>query len=322
MFLEFYRLREQPFTETPDPRYLYLSATHREALASLAYGITTARGFLALVADPGMGKTTLLYHLLDWLRHSARTAFLFQTQCGSRELLYHLLAELGIDAEKKEIGWMHEQLKQVLITESGQNRRLVVFIDEAHNLRRSVLETIRLLSDFENPRFKLLQVVLSGQPQLADKLARPELAQLRQRISILSCLRRFSPSQTDAYICHRLALAGSDGRQLFTPEARVKIADWSNGIPRNINNLCFNAMSLAFAMGKRAVDVAVMEEVKRDLDVILARTDLRGSSQSGPRMDSQEPSSLSASADDGSSASEAPRSNGDGSRPRRWFPVH
>jgi type II secretory pathway predicted ATPase ExeA len=276
MFLDFYKLREQPFGETPDSRYLYLSATHREALASLAYGIQTGRGFLALVAYPGMGKTTLLFHLLEWLRNSARTVFLFQTQCGSRDLLHYLLADLGIDAQTKGYAWMQERLKEVLITEAEAGRRLVVFIDEAQNLRESVLETVRLLSDFENPRSKLIQIVLAGQPQLADKLARPELAQLRQRMSILTHLHPFTPAETEAYISHRLSLAGSDRRQLFTPEARAMIANSSQGIPRNINNLCFNALTLGFAMRKREVDSTIVEEVANDLDVSLAVRGRRG----------------------------------------------
>src|SRR5262245_27218376 len=113
MLVDLYKLREQPFGETPDPRYLYLSPNHREAVASLAYGIEARRGFQVLVADPGMGKTTLLFHLLEWLRGSARTAFLFQTQCNSRELLSHLLCDLGIASTGKELGWMHEQLKKI-----------------------------------------------------------------------------------------------------------------------------------------------------------------------------------------------------------------
>jgi general secretion pathway protein A len=267
MFLDFYKLREQPFSDTPDPRYVYLSLTHREAIASLAYGIEAGRGFLVLVAEPGMGKTTLLFHLLEWLRKSARTAFLFQTQCGSRALLRYLLADLGIDAQGKELAWMHEQLKEVLISEAGVGRRLVIFIDEAQNLRESVLETVRLLSNFENSRSKLIQIILAGQPQLADTLARPAMAQLRQRVSILSRLSPFTLSETEAYINHRLSVAGSEGRQLFTPEARARIADWSRGVPRNINNLCFNALSLGYALGRKEIGCSLVQEAANDLEV-------------------------------------------------------
>src|SRR5438105_8537841 len=225
MFLDFYRIREQPFGETPDPRYLYLSSTHREAIASLVYGLDSGRGFLVLVAEPGMGKTTLVFHLLEWLRESARTVFLFQTQCGSHGLLCNVLADLGINAEGKGLSWMHERLKELLINEASVGKRLVVFIDEAQNLSESALETVRLLSDFENPRSKLIQIVLIGQPELADKLALPAMAQLRQRVSILARLGPFEASETESYINHRLSVAGSADQQLLTPEARPLIAD-------------------------------------------------------------------------------------------------
>jgi TonB family protein len=267
MFVDFYKLREQPFSDTPDPRFLYLSLTHREALASLCYGIHAGRGFLALIAEPGMGKTTLLFQLLEHLRSSARTAFLFQTQCDSRELLSYLLADLGIDSQEKDLARMHDQLKRVLISEARVGKRVVVFIDEAHNLSDSALETVRLLSDFETPRSKLMQIVLAGQPQLADKLARPTLAQLRQRISILSRLRPFTPAETDAYVNHRLQVAGHEGSQLFTPEARAMIATWSEGIPRKINNLCFSALSLGYALGEKVIDSSLMIEVANDLEI-------------------------------------------------------
>jgi TonB family protein len=279
MFLDFYKLREQPFGETPDPRYLYLSPTHREAIASLAYGIKTGRGFLALVSEPGMGKTTVLFHLLECLRESASTAFLFQTQCNSRDLLCYLLADLGIDTHGRELAWIHEQLNKLLIREASIGRRVVVFIDEAHNLSESTFESIRLLSDFENPSSKLIQIVLAGQPQLADKLARPELAQLRQRVSILSRISPFTSSETDAYIDHRLGIAGSKGRKLFTCEARAMIAAWSQGVPRNINTLCFNALSLGYAMGKNVVDLPIVREATKDLELSPLATGPRDSQQ-------------------------------------------
>jgi TonB family protein len=267
MFLEFYKLREQPFSDTPDPRYVYLSQTHREALASLFYGIDAGRGFLALIAEPGMGKTTLLFHLLELLRSSARTAFLFQTQCDSRELLRYLLADLEIDTRGKDLAWMHERLKEVLIGEARAGKHFVVFIDEAQNLSDSALETVRLLSNFETPRSKLMQIVLAGQPQLADKLARPELRQLCQRISILSQLGPLTRTETSVYIDHRLHTAGYKGGHLFTPEALVMIAAWSEGVPRKINNLCFNALTLGYALGQKEIDSSVVREAVNDLEV-------------------------------------------------------
>jgi TonB family protein len=267
MFLEFYKLREQPFSETPDPRYVYLGRAHREALASLFYGIETGRGFLALIAEPGMGKTTLVFHLLERLRGSTRTAFLFQTQCDSRELLRYLLADLEIDTQEKDLAWMHERLKEVLISEARAGRHFVVFIDEAQNLSDSALETVRLLSNFETPRSKLIQIVLAGQPQLADKLARPELRQLCQRISIVSRLGPLIGAETSVYIDHRLQTAGYKHGHLFTPEARVMIAAWSQGVPRKINNLCFNALTLGYALGRKEIDCPLVQEAANDLEM-------------------------------------------------------
>ncbi len=266
MFLEFFGMREQPFGVTPDPRFLYLSPMHREALASLYYGIESGRGFLSMIARPGMGKTTLLFQLLEEFRNAARTAFLFQTQCDSRDFIRFLLAELGIDTKEQDRVKMHEEFNAVLLREMKAGKRFVVVIDEAQNLDDSVLETVRLLSNFETPRAKLMQIILAGQPELADKLARPNLSQLRQRISIVSRLDPLSPLYVHEYIQHRLRLAGYKGPRLFLPEAENVIIERSEGIPRTINNLCFNALSLAYALGKRQVDRSLVEEISGDLD--------------------------------------------------------
>jgi general secretion pathway protein A len=266
MFLDYYKLKEQPFGVTPDPRYLYLSPTHCEALASLYCGVEADRGFVALIAQPGMGKTTLLLQLLERLRKSACVAFLFQTQCGSQEFLRYLLAEMGIETCGHDVVQMHKQLNDALVRLKHAGRRFVLVIDEAQNLDDSVLETVRLLSDFETPTAKLMQIILSGQPQLATKLAGASLLQFRQRIAILSRLEPFGPEETDQYINHRLHVAGYEGGPLFTSEARTMIAARSGGIPRNINNLCFNALALACAMGRKKVDGRIVLEVASDLD--------------------------------------------------------
>src|SRR6202040_2817601 len=171
MFLDFYKLREQPFGVTPDPRYLYFSPGHREALASLFHGIETGRGFLSLVAEPGMGKTTLLFQLLQRWKGYIHSAFLFQTQCDSRELIRYLLDDLGLKSSGDDIVRMHSELNEFLYRETKAGRRVVVFIDEAQNLSDTVLETVRLLSDFEAPDKKLLQIILAGQPELEERLA-------------------------------------------------------------------------------------------------------------------------------------------------------
>jgi TonB family protein len=268
MFLEFFNLREEPFGVTPDPRYLYLSPTHREALASLLYGIRSGRGFMTLIAQPGMGKTSLLFCLLERLRNSSRTAFVFQTQCNSQELLRHLLADLGIETTSQDVVEMHLLLNKALIAEAGNGRRVVVIIDEAQNLSDDALESVRLLSNFETSSAKLIHLILAGQPALADKLVRPSMAQLRQRLSIMAHLEPFTPAETDQYIHHRLWVSGHNGKkEPFNAEARALIAAFSEGIPRNINNLCFNALSLGFAMQTGTIDGAIVREVLADTDI-------------------------------------------------------
>ncbi|MFB3916887.1 MAG: AAA family ATPase [Terriglobales bacterium] len=275
MFLKFYGLREQPFGVTPNPRFLYQSPTHREALASLVYAIENDLGFTALVAEPGMGKTTLLFHVLELFRDSAQTAFVFHTQCTSNELLRYLLADLGVTTADTDPVVLHEEFKQVLLRESRQGRRVLIVIDEAQNLKPSVLETIRLLSDFETPEFKLLHIILSGQPALAGLLARPELCQLTQRVTILNRLTPFTMEETRQYIEHRLYIAGCVTPALFTREAYESIARITGGVPREINRLCFNALSLGCALQKRTIDAAIVAEVDSDLDLnpLLKRRD-------------------------------------------------
>jgi type II secretory pathway predicted ATPase ExeA len=267
MVNQFFGLREQPFGVTPDPRYLYLGPGHREALASLVYGIEENRGFLALIAQPGMGKTTLLVHLLEKFRQSARTAFLFQTQCNSRELLRFLLAELGIEGKENDLVRMHDQFNRFLMEQSVANKRVIVVIDEAQNLEPTVLETVRLLSNFETPRAKLLQIILAGQPELATKLGSPSLRQFRQRIASFNGLKPLSPQEVARFIDHRLKVARYQGPPLFTEEAKAMIAERSEGIPRNINSLCFGALSLACGLHRKTIDTEIVHEVFGDYDL-------------------------------------------------------
>jgi general secretion pathway protein A len=269
MVLNYYKLAEQPFGVTPDPRYLFLSETHREAMASALYGVRTGRGFTALIALPGMGKTTLLFDFLHKTRDEARTVFLFQSQCNPQDFLRSLLADLGIDDEGGDNLRMHRKLNECLLSESGRGKRLVVVLDEAQNLDEAVLELVRMLSNFETTRDKLMQVILSGQPQLAEKLSHPRLLQLRQRISIISRLEPFNESETHRYIDHRLRVAGYDFvRPMFTKQAQEMIASCAGGIPRNINNICFNAMSLGCVAKQQTIEADVVREVLDDLDLV------------------------------------------------------
>jgi general secretion pathway protein A len=267
VFLDFYQMREQPFGVTPDPRYLYFSSGHREALASLFYGIETGRGFLSLVAAPGMGKTTLLFQLLQRWKGYVHSAFLFQTQCNSTELIRYLLHDLGLNCDGEDVVRMHSELNQFLFREALAGRKVVVFIDEAQNLPDSALETVRLLSDFEATDKKLMQIVLAGQPELALRLARPGLAQLRQRIAVHARLEPLTVSEIIPYISHRLQVAGYTGPELFTPGALAVLSERSRGIPRLINHLCFSALSVGCALGKKQISSEMVREAAFDLSL-------------------------------------------------------
>ena len=265
-FLSFYGLSEQPFGVTPDPAYLYLSQAHQDAFAALSEGIRNLRGFMALVAESGMGKTTLLNKLMEELRDSARVVFLFQTQCNSRELLRYILSELDVPHAGMDLVAMHRALNEFLFQGLFEGRRFVLVVDEAQNLQDSTLETIRLLSDFETTHTKLLQIVLAGQPQLADKLTRPNLSQLRQRIAVVANLEQLGAGETVRYIEHRLRVAGSS-EPIFTAEALALIAECSQGIPRNINNICCNALQLGYAQQRKTIDIDLVQKVAGKLDL-------------------------------------------------------
>ena len=267
MFLDFYGLREQPFGVTPDPAYLYASRTHSEALASLSIGIEDNRGFFALIAEPGMGKTTLLYQLMEELRDTSRTVLLFQTQCNCREFIEYILHELAVDTAGMSLVAMHGKLNEILFEELLAGKRFVLIVDEAQNLDDTVLETVRMLSNFETHNTKLLQIILAGQPQLAMKLGQPRLSQLRQRIAVLGRLEPFSAEETGLYIEHRLKVAGHRGDPIFDPASISQIARLSQGIPRKINNLCYNSLFLAYTRRHLTVTAPVVKEAGARLDM-------------------------------------------------------
>jgi type II secretory pathway predicted ATPase ExeA len=267
MFLDFFGLREEPFGMTPDPAYLYASGTHRDALAALKFGIAENRGFFALIAQPGMGKTTLLYRLLEEMQDSARTVLVSQTQCNSRELIAYILHELGVEVEGLGLVSLHGKLNEILFNELLAGKRFVLVVDEAQNLDDTVLETVRMLSNFETHNAKLVQIILAGQPRLAAKLAQPRLIQLRQRIAVLSHLEPFTAQETAGYIAHRLTIAGHSGEPVFDSAALDEIARQSDGIPRNINNICFNSMLMSFNRGQRTVTSEIVRRAVASLDL-------------------------------------------------------
>ncbi len=274
MFLQYFGFREDPFGTTPDSRYLYPSETHREALASLKYGFLSNRGFIAMIASPGMGKTTLLFRFLNDIQEFARTVFLFDIdpECEPREFVAYILRDIGIIPAQSSSG-MHEQLTEALVKENRAGRKFVVVIDEAQNLSDAVLERVRLLTNFETSRGKLMQLVLSGQPQLSEKLMQPFLVQLRQRISTICRIEPLTAEETVEYVDYRVKQAGYNGEPLFKEDALKLIAEASQGIPRTINNLCFNSLSICCALNGKQVNRSMVSEAIADLQLIPVPTE-------------------------------------------------
>ena len=260
--LQFYGLREQPFGTTPDPRFFFDLPAHREAAASLITGMEYRVGFAALLAEPGLGKTTILYDIIHQYEKKAETAFIFNTLGSASSLLQRIAEDLGVPASE-DLAQTHENLK-LFVAERGGKRPVLVIIDEAQNLDDEALEAVRLLSDFETANCKLLHIILAGQPQLATKLSQESMVQLLQRITMIARLQRLTPKEISGYIRHRSRIAGAE-RDLFSPAAMTRIATASGGVPREINRICFNALLLGFAAKKATVPVSVIEEVLADL---------------------------------------------------------
>lgn len=267
MYMDIYGLREQPFGVTPNPRFLYFSAMHKAALTSLVNSVCERRGFSALIAKPGMGKTSLIMQLLFLLKDSARTAFLFQSHGSTKEFLAALLQDIEAPASSDDLADMQRALNAVVLREAKADRQLVIVVDEAQNLSDETLEAIRLLSNFENPEAKLLHIIFAGQPALSTKLASPQLSQLRQRISVVAHLAPLTRQQVSEYVERRLAIGGRTGEPLFTPDALDFVAQASEGIPRNINNLCFHALSMGYAGRSPSLDLSVVQRAARALEL-------------------------------------------------------
>jgi len=266
MLLDFYQLREQPFGVSPDPSYLYPSRTHCEALDSLTEAILSDRGFLALIGEPGMGKTTLLHQVAEAMQDTVRAIFLTQTQCSSREFFEYLMSELGVDPANLSLVGMHNRLNEILFAEMMAGRRFVLIVDEAQNLEESVLETIRMLSNYETANTKLIQVILAGQPQLQAKLQREQLAQLAQRITVMTQLQPLSGAETAAYVQHRLLIAGHANGELFERGALALVAERSRGVPRDINKICFRALVEGYAAKCRTISAETVETAAGKLE--------------------------------------------------------
>ncbi len=247
MYQSFYGFREMPFNITPDPRFLFLSPTHQEALQHLKYGVAERKGFIVLVGEVGCGKTTLCRRFLNELDPTRYdTALILNPRVTETQMLKAILTELGETKIARNQVDLVAQINHVLLERIARGRDIVLIIDEAQNLKFEVLEQIRLLSNLETDKQKLLQIVLMGQPELKAVLAREELRQLRQRILVHYELHPLSAVDVSHYIQHRLTLAGGTGRPRFTKWALRAIHGKSKGIPRIVNNLCDKSLLAAF----------------------------------------------------------------------------
>ncbi len=246
MYLEFYGLKENPFNVTSDPDFLYLSHTHKEALNHLAYGIKQRKGFVEITGEIGAGKTTLCRALLTRLDAKTKTSLIFNSSLPETQLLEAIVNDFGITPERRSKVFFLRQLNEFLLKQLSQGNNAVLIIDEAQNLRSSTLETIRMLSNFETDKEKLLQIILVGQPELREKLNSPKLVQLRQRISVRFHIRALEKDEIQSYIEHRLKIAGSTEDIKFPGETIDLIYSYSKGIPRIINLVCDKSLLLGF----------------------------------------------------------------------------
>jgi type II secretory pathway predicted ATPase ExeA len=268
LYDKFFGFKESPFNPGPDPRFLYLSQSHREALASMVYGIEQRRGFIAITGEVGSGKTTLIHSLLSNLDNKTHTAFIFYPSGTYSDLLRNILIEFDIDTEGKSDLELRLQFHHFVIDQFRKARNVALIFDEAQNMSPDVLEHLRLLSNLESPQEKLFQIILAGQPELSDKLDQPELRQLRQRIGIRREIEPLGDREVRNYIEHRLKVAGYEGNhRLFSEKALDLICYYSRGIPRMVNILCDNSLLTAYGLSKREIDESIIKEVLADLKI-------------------------------------------------------
>jgi general secretion pathway protein A len=268
MYQTFFGLRESPFNVNPDPRYLFLTKQMQESLAGLTYGIQNRKGFILLTGEVGTGKTTLLNRLLDWL-HGQRvaTAYIFNSNLDVNQLFDFIMAEFEIPCETREKSQVLLRLNQWLLDRYRGGETAVLIVDEAQNLSSEVLEEIRLLTNLETSTEKLLQIVLTGQPELEEKLKLPQLRQLRQRITLRCRTAPLSLEETFGYVAERLRIAGANGEPVFSKEAIQTVHRYSLGIPRVVNLLCEHSLINAYVDSIRPVPSPLVEEVAREFQL-------------------------------------------------------
>lgn len=266
MYERFYHLRERPFSLTPDPEYLYLSPVHREALDHLRLGVEAEAGFVVVTGEVGSGKTTLLQALLRSLDNRATIARLVNTLLEPKELLEAILIDLGLDPVPASKPAMVRDLARLLVEHHLQGQRVLVVIDEAQNLSRGALEELRMLSNLETEKSKLMQIVLVGQPDLRQRLASPHLEQLRQRITVRYHLAALDAHEVFNYVNHRLRCAALDKPMTFPREVTDAIHERSRGIPRTVNVICDAVLLVGYSEDRRQIDEALLQAAIEELE--------------------------------------------------------
>ncbi len=268
MYLKFYKLTEKPFSVTADPNFLYLSKKHKEAISHMQYGIEERMGFLEITGEIGTGKTTLCKAFLNTLDEHTKTAFILNSNLVEDQLLQAIVEDFGIQLKSRSKITMLNELNKFLLEQARCNNNVVLIIDEAQNLRPSLLEQIRLLSNLETEKEKLLQIILVGQPELKEKLLSHELAQLRQRIGIRYHIMPLNMDEVGGYITHRLNVAGANGKNFFKEDTLDDIFKFSRGVPRLINIICDKALLAGYAAKKKVIDVPMVKRCAKEIEGI------------------------------------------------------
>ncbi len=266
MYKEFYGLRESPFSMTPDPQFLFLSEAHRVGLEVLQHGIRERKGFIVITGEVGAGKTTLCRALLDALDSQTRTALLLNPTLSDAQVLRAVCDEFRLQPARATRKDLYDTINAFLLRELAANHNVALIIDEAQDLKPAVLEQIRLLSNLETAKEKLLQIVLVGQPELAAILDRPNLRQLKQRVALRYHVAPLSYKEIGEYIEHRLRVAGGDGRIEWTTAAQVLIFKYSLGVPRLINVVCDRALVAGYLAETRVIDAPLVERAIEDIE--------------------------------------------------------
>lgn len=268
MYVDFFGLKEKPFNVTPDPSFLFLSEKHQKALSHLTYGIQERKGFIAITGEIGTGKTTLCRSLLNSISDNVKTAYLLNSNITSdMQLLNMIIDDFGIKPKGKNKMSLLRALNEFLIEHNARGHNIVLIIDEAQNLKPRVLEQIRMLSNLETDKEKLLQIIFVGQPELKEILHSKNLVQLNQRITVRYHVSPLDKDEMKSYINHRLVVAGANGNSIFTEEAIEEIFNYSKGVPRLINIICDRSLLLGFVQENKTINDSMIKKSAQDLEV-------------------------------------------------------